>query len=243
MKRAPGTGQIEISAISLSDTETAPGSPVTISADIGGENIGYVKLFVGYWDAASRSVFVADMDYLESSDTREIDGVFYPVWPAQAFALEYSWEPVVFSISDGTDSVVALFKPQSYGDTWEEATYPVDGKYTYADEGQTVYARLYFSNGLLRHVYGFTGSGSTGAPREIIPSTGDTFTVLEQWLDLDASGKVSQSATQDGGTLTFGDNMFTWEEVYAAPGEYIVGLVVEDLDGNATQSLTQITVR
>ena len=77
--RAPGTGTISISPISLSDTEAAPGSPVTISADISGENIGYVKLFVGYLDSASNSIFIADMDYLESYDTREIDGVYYPV--------------------------------------------------------------------------------------------------------------------------------------------------------------------
>ncbi|MCU0485220.1 MAG: clostripain-related cysteine peptidase [Anaerolineales bacterium] len=242
MTRAPGTGTISISKIRLSDTEAAPGSPVTIGADISGENIGYVKLFVGYLDSASNSIFIADMDYLESSDTREVDGVYYPVWPADEFALEYDWEPVVFSISDGTRSVVALFKPQSYGATWEEATYTVDGTYTYADEGQSVHARLYFSNGLLQHVYGFTGPGSTGAPREIIPSTGDTFTVQEFWLDVNASGQATQS-TQDGGTLTFGNNMFTWEEQYAAAGEYIVGLVVEDLDGTATQSLVQITVK
>ncbi len=240
--RAPGTGTISISPISLSDTEAAPGIPVTIGADISGENIGYVKLFVGYLDSASNSIFIADMDYLESADTRQVDGVYYPVWPADEFALEYDWEPVVFSISDGTRSVVALFKPQSYGATWEEATYTVDGTYTYADEGQSVHARLYFSNGLLRQVYGFTGSGSTGAPREIIPSTGDTFTVQEFWLDVNSSGQATQS-TQDGGTLTFGDNMFTWEEQYAAAGEYIVGLVVEDLDGTATQSLTQVTVK
>ena len=40
-------------------------------------------------------------------------------------------------------------------------------------------------------------------------------TVQEFWLDVNASGQATQS-TQDGGTLTFGDNMFTWEEQYAA---------------------------
>ncbi len=241
--RSPGAGQIVISPINLSATEAAPGSPVVINADISGQNIGYVKLFVGFYDTPSNSIFVADMDYLESSDTRELNGVYYPVWPTEDFSLEYSWDPTIFSISDGVNLVPALFKPQSYGATFEEAVYTVDGKYTYADEGQTVYARLYFSNGILRNVYGFTGENGTGAPREIIPNTGDTFTVLDRWLEVDQSGQVGQPVTLDGDTLTFGDNMFTWQQQYAAAGEYIVGLVVEDLDGNATQSLAQVTVR
>jgi hypothetical protein len=241
--RAPGAGKIEISAISLSKSETEPGSPVVINADIGGQNIGYVKLFVGFLDTASNSIFVADMDYLESADTRNMDGVYYPVWPEAEFTLEYSWDPVVFAINDGANSVVALFNPESYGATFEEAIYTVDGKYTYADEGQTVYARLFFSNGLLRNVYGFTGENGVGAPREIIPGPGDRFTVLDRWLDLDTSGNALQTVTLDGGELTFNDNMFTWEELFAASGEYIVGLVVEDLEGNAYQSLAQLRVR
>jgi hypothetical protein len=88
--RAPGTAKIEISAISLSKSETEPGSPVVISADISGQNIGYIKLFVGFLDTASNSVFVTEMDYLESADTRNLDDVYYPVWPEAEFTLEYS---------------------------------------------------------------------------------------------------------------------------------------------------------
>ena len=81
-----------------------------------------------------------------------------------------------------------------------------------------------------------------GAPREIIPQPGDTFTVQEKWLDLDQNGKVAQVGTQDGGTLVFGDQMFTWKDLDAAPGAYIVGFVVEDLDGNAYESFTTVSV-
>jgi hypothetical protein len=138
--------------------------------------------------------------------------------------------------------VVAMLSPQSYGATYEEAVYTVDGLYTYADGGESRYARLYFSDGYLRQVYGFTGEGGTGAPREIIAQAGDTFTVLETWLDLDQSGKVAQVATQEGGTLTFGDQMFAWRELDAAAGEYMVGFIVKDLDGNSYEVYEQVTV-
>ncbi len=241
--RGPGTGQIALSPLSLSDGVNAPGRPVLLSTDVQGENIGYAYLFVGFLDQTSGSIFVADRDYLESAETREIDGVYYPVWPEGGeFTLEFEWEPVVFAIDDGVDKVVALFTPASYGATFEEAVYTVDGIYTYADGGESRYARLYFSDGYLRRVFGFTGEGGTGSPREIIPQAGDQFTVLEHWLDADASGGAIQAATLEGDTLTFGDQMFAWKTLDAAPGPYVVGFVVEDLDGNAYQVYQQITV-
>jgi hypothetical protein len=239
----PGAGKIEVSPITLSDRVAAPGRPVLLSTDIRGQSVGYVKLFVGFYDQESNSIFVADTDFLESDDTREVDGVYYPVWPESGeFTMEFEWEPVVFAIDDGVDRVVAHFTPQSYGATFEEAIYTVDGTYTYADGGESRYARLLFSNGLLRQVFGFTGESGTGAPREIVPQPGDTFIVLERWLDLDQQGKVAGVAAQPGGTLTFGDQMFSWQDLDAAPGAYIVGFVVEDLDGNSYEVYDQVTV-
>jgi hypothetical protein len=241
--RGPGAGQITLSGLSLSDTAVAPGETILLSTGVQGQQISYAYLFVGYYDQASNSIFVADRDYLESGDSREVDGIYYPVWPASGdFTLEFEWEPIVFAIDDGVDRVVALFTPTSYGATFQEAVYTVDGVYTYADGGESRYARLYFSDGYLRQVYGFTGEGGTGAPREIIPQAGDQFTVLEHWLDLDAGGQVVQEATQEGNTLTFGDQMFAWQTLDAAPGPYVVGFVVEDLEGNAFQVFQQVTV-
>ncbi|KAA3663609.1 MAG: hypothetical protein DWQ04_09960, partial [Chloroflexi bacterium] len=136
----------------------------------------------------------------------------------------------------------APLTPQTYGATYEDATYTTDGIYTYAD-GETRHARLLFQDGVLRQVFGFTGTEGTGAPREIIPETGDTFTVLERWIDLDANGNVVQNTTQEGGMLTFSDQPITWEALDAAAGDYIVGFVVTDLDGNSYQAFGEVTVR
>jgi hypothetical protein len=48
---------------------------------------------------------------------------------------------------------------------------------------------------------------------------------------------------QEGNTLTFGQQMFTWKTLDAAAGDYAVGFVVEDLDGNKKEALTRITVK
>jgi hypothetical protein len=44
-----------------------------------------------------------------------------------------------------------------------------------------------------------------------------------------------------GGT-PISDRIFTWEALDAAPGAYIVGFIVEDLDGNQYAEYTQVTV-
>jgi hypothetical protein len=213
-----------------------------LSVDLAGDTIGYVKLFAGFFDQDSNSVYVADTDYLESDDTREIDGVYYPEWGADEFTMEFEWEPIVYAMTSGTDRVVAHFSPEVYGALPEDAVYTVEGTYTYADGGESRSARLYFSDDMLQSVYGFTREEGAGAPREIIPSPGDTFTVQETWLDLDDSGRVVQISTQEGGSLTFGEEMFTWEALDAAPGTYVVGFIVEDLDGNAYQVFDRVTV-
>lgn len=238
---APGAGAVTVSAVAASSDVAAPGAPITLSADVSGETIGYIKFFTGFYDEVSNAIFVADIDYLESPTTRAVDGVFYPDWGEGDFTVEFTWEPIVFAISDGREEPLVLLNPQEYGATPEETIYAVDGIYTYQD-GEQRAARMTFQDGQMQQVFGFLNPDGTGAVREIIPTAGDTFTVLETWLDLDAQGRVAQRSRQEGSTLTFGSEAFFWEEFDAAPGTYVVGFIVEDLDGNAQQSFTQVTV-
>ncbi len=77
---APGTGKIVISPVQLSGKVAAPGKPVVMTAQVTGTNVGYVYMYDGYLDEASNSIFLADMDYLSSPNTQEVDGVYYPDW-------------------------------------------------------------------------------------------------------------------------------------------------------------------
>lgn len=243
--RAPGAGDIVISDIRASETSLAPGDTVTLSAEISGQNIGYIYLFAGLFDQQSNSIFVADTDFLESPDTRELNGVFYPAWPqAEAFDINFEWDASLFAIVNDGASSLAHFQPREYGASAAEAVYIVDGTYTFADTGEERFARLYFVDGRLTQVFGFNGQDDTGAPWEISPSPGDTFTLLQEWMDLDANGNVTQRVTEPGNTLTFSEDLsMEWEAQFAPAGEYVVGFMVEDLDGNLSQAFTQVTVR
>jgi hypothetical protein len=240
--RGPGAGPIEVSSLAFSSDVAAPGRPVLLSVDINGPSVGHVYLFVGFYDPDSNSILVADTDYLESDRTREIDGVYYPDWGEGEFTMEFEWDPVVFYVNDGDNSALALFTPERYGASYEDTVYTVEGIYTYADGGETRYARLHFRDGVLRQVFGYANPDGTGAPREIIPQAGDQFTVLERWLVLDDRGNVTKTVTEQGGTLVFGDQPFTWEKLDAPAGTYVVGFVVEDQDGNTREAYGQVTV-
>ena len=54
---------------------------------------------------------------------------------------------------------MALFNPQDYGVSPEQATYTVEGLYTFADGGESLNARLYFRDKQLRQVFGFHRRG------------------------------------------------------------------------------------
>lgn len=241
--RSPAAGGIQVSAITASASEVSIGQTVRLSVDIDGKNVGYIKLLVGYLDTNANSIYLADSDYLSSPETRQVGGVYYPAWNDNGFTMTFDWEPIVYAIDDGTNRYPALFTPETYGTSSEEAVYTVEGNYTFADSGDQRKARLYFVNGKLQHVFSFTEGQAAGAPHEIIPKSGDTFTILEKWLDLDAKGNVIQSVRQEGQTLTFGDTMFTWDVMDAAAGQYVVGFIVEDLDGNSQVVFQPITVR
>ena len=242
--RAPGAGDISIQWIAGENSTVSPGDAVQMRAEFSGNNIGYIYLFAGYYDQATNSIYVADTDYLESSDTQNLNGVFYPVWPeGGVFRLNYDWEPILFSITDGSQSVLALFEPAAYGASAEDAVYVVQGTYTFADTGEQRKAQMYFKDGKLFQVFGFTGDDTASAPREITPNMGDTFTLANKWMELDSSGGVSQEVYEDGETLTFGAAPFAWEQVYAPAGQYVFGFLASDLDGKFYQAFTQVTVR
>lgn len=149
----------------------------------------------------------------------------------------------MFSISDGSTRSLALFAPESYGASAEDAIYKVEGTYTFADSAESRYAQLLFQDAKLIQVLGYNGSQQAGAPSEITPRAGDTFTVFQKWLNLDSQGNLADTLSEPGETLTFRGTPLIWEEVYAPAGEYVIGFIVADHDGNQKVSYTTIEVR
>ncbi len=240
----PGLGNIQVGAIEASATSVTAGNAVKLSTIISGENIGYIYFFTGLLDEASNSIYVADTDYLESPQTGQESGVYYPIWPdAEQFRLNFDFEPILYTITDGSQEVLALFNPQSYGRSSADTVYYVDGTYTFQGTGESRTAQLLFRDGKMFKVLTYTGSATTGAPYETTPNVGDTFTVNRRWMDLDANGAVTGISFDAGDTITFSGKTIEWGTQYLPTGTYLVGFLVADMDGNITPVYTQITVK
>jgi hypothetical protein len=220
---------IEVTPLILSAEVVTPDQPVVIQTEISGDQLGYVYSFIGRFLPREDVLIIEDMDYIFADDNKEVGGVTRPLWPEDGFSLDYEWPPTIFAMSDGQNSVRALFEPETYGDS---PTYKVKGLYTFADSGSTRPAWISFRQGELSQVFVFSGpSETTGAPREVTPTPGDTFTILERGFDLNAETD-EENFSREGGRLTFGTEKFFIEETPAPSGNYVVGIIAEDLQGN-----------
>jgi len=90
-------------------------------------------------------------------------------------------------------------------------------------------------------VFSFNGEESGGAPCEITPQKGDTFTITEEWLEFDTNPD-GEFVDCDDGMMTFMKNDFEMVPYYAYSGDYIIGFIVEDLNGNITSNLVEVNV-
>lgn len=222
---------IQVEPLQLSAEVAKPGEPVTIKTKISGDRLAYVYSFIGRFLPRDDVLLIEDMDFILSDETREVLGKKYPVWPKEGVEIEFDWEPTVYAVNDGQTKVKALFDPAAYDA--EQPTYSVNGIYRPA-KGKERFAKIYFQNDTMTQIVGFT-SGITqaiGAPRQITAQPGDKFTVLERGDDLSKEGEAGrESYVHEGGTLTFGDKPLTLETTPAPSGNYVVGIIAEDLDG------------
>ena len=103
------------------------------------------------------------------------------------------------------------------------------------------FARLFFRDGVLSQIFGYTGQNGLGAPHQITQQPGDTFTVLEAGRKL-VNGAPGEIFSRPGGTLTFSSKAWTVERQPAPGGSYVVGFIAEDLDGGRHEQYESVFV-
>ena len=185
------------------------------------------------------------MGFINSENIREIGGIYYPDWGNEGvISIDYDWEPTLYYMSDGNEAndQFAFFEPSVYGADVSGDIYTVRGTYTFADSGSEIDAVMKFNGeGDMQSIFGFNGENGSGAPREITPQAGDTFTITEEWLDFDQNPD-GEFVDYIGGTMTFGDNRFEMVPYYAYSGDYTLGIIVTDLNGNSVTEFVEVTV-
>lgn len=235
----PGTGDVVIDPIELSDTTAAPGKPVTLTTRIVGDKLAYLYFFVGHIVSDGNLLITDRQEFVPADQTEEEGGVTYPLWPDGGLDINYNWEPQSFALTDGTNVVNATFDPDEYGDT---PIYRVEGLYTSAKGGER-YALLYFQGGDLQDIYSYSGAEDEGSLTQIIPTEGDTFTPTESGFDLDPNATEEVVSRPANGTLTYGQDGFSITESEVQSGDYVIGFVAEDLDGQLSEQYVTVTVQ
>ncbi len=101
---------------------------------------------------------------------------------------------------------------------------------------------MYYDGDLVyKRTIGFSGAGGTGAPRAITPRAGDTFTILEQWIEADEDGNEVTNE-YPGETLTFQGTPFEVIAYEGYPGDYSLSITATDLNGNEVTEYAAVTV-
>ena len=233
---------LSLAPIEVSSEVIATDETVLLGTSITGGDVGYIYVTAALYDEESDSYSIEDMDFVAADDTEVLDGVAYPVWTEDDLAdFIFEWAPTVYAISDGETEAFALLEPTVYGASVEDSEYEVYGIYTFAN-GEERSAVMRFNGDLvLKSIYGFTGANGAGAPRQITPKPGDTFTILEQWIELDEDGNEVINEYL-GDTLTFGDKPFEVIPYEGYPGDYSLSITVTDLNGNEVTEYANVTV-
>jgi clostripain len=238
----PGAGKITVQPIELTGETASPGNPVTLSTSITGDNISYLYIFTGRLTDEQDYLEIIDLDFIDSDTYKEIDGMIYPDWGEGEIPIEMDWEPVLYAIDDGTEVQMALLEPDTFGEGIEDTFYTVDGYYEFIDDEPTRFAQLTFNgDGSLLKVMGFNATTSTGPQHEITPKNGDRFIILSLWIPL--NDDEAEIQFEEAGILTFGKTPWTWDEYPADPGEYVIGIIAEDLDGNQYEEYIQVSAK
>ncbi len=239
---APGAGKIAIEPIKLTGTAASTGKPVTLSTTVKGENVSYLYIFSGRFTKDQDQLQVIDLDYIDSEATKDIDGRIIPDWGEGDIPIEMDWEPLAYVVNDGTHKQMVVLEPDTFGAGTEDTLYKVDGIYKFANGEKDRYAMLYFDgDGNLLRVMGYNSTESNGPQHEITPEQGDKFSILQQWIPMKSEGGETKTVYKEAGILTFGDTPWTWEEHPAAKGQYLIGIIAEDMDGNTYAEYVPVT--
>ena len=247
---APGFSVVSITPPVVTPDLLSVTSPrINIKSQVQGDRVAYIYV-ITLRKVEDRFLFY-QFHYFLSSASKELNGVEYPLWERQdgVIPINLDYEIGSTAIGDGKTVAFAVLEPEAYGTKSQEMISVVKGFYINSKTGSRISARMYFynreDNNKMRNIVGFTGSEERGITfMEILPKKGDQFQFLDTWWVMNEQGQP-EDVLYEGNTLTFGDQPFEhgWSQKGVVPGEYYIGIMVEDMDGFQNYSLTPILLQ
>jgi len=226
-RRAPGAGDFEISQLAFADG--------TLTAQVSGKHIAYLFVEILMKDEGK---FYGPIlrEYIEAAWDDQTGGVLRPNW-SDPISLSIPLRPSLTLLTDGMDSAFAFCIPAGY----RVSGCHLDGQFITAAEGSQFRARIVFDgDGKITEILAFKQQRMKSTPRPVTPKPGDTFTPFVQVLT--EEGGAWKTETVLSTSLTFGDPPLRLEKESLLPGEYLAGILVQDMDGGLTRKYVPLAI-
>ena len=243
---APGAGQVSIEPLTINPTTISPNGTINIQTNITGDQVA--QIFIVAMLKHEDRYLAYFIDYIKGNSSQEQNGVVYPIWERtnNKIHINLDWQPAPNGICNGSACAFTVVNPDKYTTDPIDLMYFVEGWYLYTETGEKIEATMYFNNfgeDLIRNIIvNPVGADSVIMPRTLKPQPGDQFIMLDTWWTIDNNGQIKDSY-QEGNVLTFVDQPFYFVTGPTDVGEYVVGIMVEDMDGNNTFEFAPLIVR
>lgn len=224
-RRAPGAGNFETSQLAFADG--------TLTAQVSGKHIAYLFVEILMKDEGK---FYGPIlrEYIEAAWDDQTGGVLRPNW-SDPISLSIPLRPSLTLLTDGVNSAFAFCIPTGY----RLSGCHLDGQYTSAESQSR--ARIVFDGeGNIKEILAFKQQRMKSTPRPVTPKPGDTFAPFVQVLTEEDGAWKTETVLST--SLTFGDQPFRLEKESLLPGEHLVGILVQDLDGGFTRKYVPLAI-
>ena len=237
----PGMGEFEIGPLTLSNDNISIGEGFSLLTTVTGENIGFIFFEIYLKDNELGYYYgPTTQQYIPCDNDQEIQDVRFPKW-SKVTNIEFSINPVLRILTDGTNSAFAFMRPNGYG----QIGFYLVGLLTRFGDDHANQARLNFDgDGQVVSVMIFKKHGERSVPHETALNRGDQFCPFVDviLIDSDESGTLKLGEGKSN-SLIYNGVPFHWEERNLIPGDYLIGLGVQDVDGQKTRKFVGFTLR
>jgi hypothetical protein len=234
------SGNIQVQDFQLSAKKITPGSSFLVHARIAGENIAhiYAVAYLVQGDFAYGPVY---QQFCLAPNSKTIRGVTYPKWEDE-IVISHEMTIELPLLQQNRQVSFGFAIPQEYGEDLEKQQVQLPGWYHQFGKEERSRARLSFDAGgkLLSIV---ASSEKKPSPvRKVTPKSGDSFIPLVRRIK-PVDGLVSTNADE----FVFADELaLDWNmkrtKQPAMEGEYVAGLLIEDLDGHRFRQAQRILI-
>ena len=230
--RVPGAGKFEIGQINLADD-------FTLTAQVTGKNIAHIYTEILLKDKNLNQFYgPVSREYIQADQDKETGGINHPDWDND-INLAVTLRPSLRLLTDGVDSAFCFSIPKAY----ENPDYHLDGLYTPADGAAQRRARITFdSNGKTKEMIAYKENGRRSTPHALTPNQGDQFAPFVQILTPPTEDGKWDISTAFSNPLTFRDQPFYVVAESPMPAEYLVGILIQDLDGDFSRKYVPLTI-